>query len=758
MSGRFAAALRMMHLGGPAAPPSGSSSLFFKGDAKLYTKASSGVEEKVAVITDLDSKANVSHGHAIADLPVASSGISSATQVVRADDSRLSGSRTPSGAAGGALSGAYPSPTIANEAVTAAKIAPSTITTKQLVVSDSENAVTDFSQAANRTAYPATGLLSWDYSGGEPLGAWRLKITGSGPSNYTIFSVGPPIPVVPGQEFLFEYGIYLQGNPNYDVALNFLVQDQRGTVVNYDTGVPTSRSSTQNNWLTKTVVVTIPANGALVYPEVKINPTVAEATRQGDYFFRNMSIRRRSGSSLIADGAITPEKIASAAITEGKVAEGAITAKKLNIAIGGGNLVTDSSFEQSTGTGPWTWINNGPGSMALSTEVAWQGTKSMKVVAGQENWGYLNPFSALRAGRTYTFSIYVYSLTAQDLVLTNYNTPVQGPVVSALANTWHRLRLTQTIPTNATGVFLSVRHPGRVAQIGTVYLDGFQVEEGDVPTAYSPKTDEILPGTVTDTEISSANKDGLATRPSMRTLGTGAQQAVAGNDARLANARTPTAHTHAIADLPVAASGTSSATQVVRADDARLSNARTPTTHNHDIVDVTGVTAFARTVLDDTSASSARTTLDVYSKGEADALAVPTGLMGSAKLTATTTMPSNTTLGGSAGYVPGLSVTVTGEGRPVVLSLFLPSVKRNSTTSTYCYLYVNQGSDMVGLSIVKGLGTADPGDTGHFAMSTGVLTQGVNYTFSAGSSSPTTGTRTALCGATYPAELRVTRA
>jgi hypothetical protein len=53
--------------------------------------------------------------------------------------------------------------------------------------------------------------------------------------------------------------------------------------------------------------------------------------------------------------------------------------------------------------------------------------------------------------------------------------------------------------------------------------------------------------------------------------------------------KSSTGHQHAAADvssgtlviarLPVAASGTSSTTQVVRADDARLSNARTPTAH-----------------------------------------------------------------------------------------------------------------------------------------------------------------------------------
>lgn len=63
--------------------------------------------------------------------------------------------------------------------------------------------------------------------------------------------------------------------------------------------------------------------------------------------------------------------------------------------------------------------------------------------------------------------------------------------------------------------------------------------------------------------------------------------------------KAPTAHTHdagainsgtiALARLPVAPSGTSNNTQVVRADDARLSNARAPTAHGHAIADVTNL-------------------------------------------------------------------------------------------------------------------------------------------------------------------------
>lgn len=101
-------------------------------------------------------------------------------------------------------------------------------------------------------------------------------------------------------------------------------------------------------------------------------------------------------------------------------------------------------------------------------------------------------------------------------------------------------------------------------------------------------------------------------------FGTTAGTVTQGNDSRLSNARTPTAHTHlwaditdkpstftpsahthtksqitdfahthVITDLPVAASGVSNATSLVRADDSRLSNSRTPTSHTHLWADIT---------------------------------------------------------------------------------------------------------------------------------------------------------------------------
>jgi hypothetical protein len=51
---------------------------------------------------------------------------------------------------------------------------------------------------------------------------------------------------------------------------------------------------------------------------------------------------------------------------------------------------------------------------------------------------------------------------------------------------------------------------------------------------------KVNDGSLIAADINSNNKDGSANVPSLRTLGNGAQQAVAGNDSRLSDARTPT--------------------------------------------------------------------------------------------------------------------------------------------------------------------------------------------------------------------------
>jgi hypothetical protein len=100
----------------------------------------------------------------------------------------------------------------------------------------------------------------------------------------------------------------------------------------------------------------------------------------------------------------------------------------------------------------------------------------------------------------------------------------------------------------------------------------------------------VADGTLVDADVAAANKDGTAATPSLRTLGTGAQQAAAGTDARLSNARTPTAHatTHqpggtdpmTVDAVPATGSlrtlGTG-AQQAAAGNDARFADGRAPT-------------------------------------------------------------------------------------------------------------------------------------------------------------------------------------
>lgn len=76
--------------------------------------------------------------------------------------------------------------------------------------------------------------------------------------------------------------------------------------------------------------------------------------------------------------------------------------------------------------------------------------------------------------------------------------------------------------TNAAGGDLTGSYPNPVVATGAI-------------TAV-----KIANGTITDTQIATANKDGAAGTVSLRSLGTGSTQACAGNDSRLSDSRAPT--------------------------------------------------------------------------------------------------------------------------------------------------------------------------------------------------------------------------
>ena len=123
----------------------------------------------------------------------------------------------------------------------------------------------------------------------------------------------------------------------------------------------------------------------------------------------------------------------------------------------------------------------------------------------------------------------------------------------------------------------------------------------------TPTTPAISPTRATSTPRPAAPASASSGSTICVTYGTTASSACVGNDARLSDARTPTAHTHDAGDLTdegdfyaktrgtglglsggddLVTYGTSASTACV-GNDARLSDARTPTAHTHDAGDLT---------------------------------------------------------------------------------------------------------------------------------------------------------------------------
>lgn len=100
-------------------------------------------------------------------------------------------------------------------------------------------------------------------------------------------------------------------------------------------------------------------------------------------------------------------------------------------------------------------------------------------------------------------------------------------------------RLTGWLERGAYEVTITI--PGKVPY--SEFIDAAPASDKSVTTTWiadnAVTASQILNGTITDSEIASANKDGVAGTASLRTLGAGAQQATAGNDARLSDQRTP---------------------------------------------------------------------------------------------------------------------------------------------------------------------------------------------------------------------------
>lgn len=204
-------------------------------------------------------------------------------------------------------------------------------------------------------------------------------------------------------------------------------------------------------------------------------------------------------TTTIADNAITTIKIAANQITATQLSAGSVTANKLSVIVGGGNLLLNSSFENTALTS-WAQYNqvvmtsgaspNGKdgGAYAIATATA--------VVADS---GIVQNYS-VTSGLTYTLSTWVRNPGAAVInarlrfagVGMSGNTAIAVPA----DNTWRRYSLTATATASGVANIRAIEFYTGGSTSGVLHIDQAQFEEGDVATAYSPKPDEILPGTI----------------------------------------------------------------------------------------------------------------------------------------------------------------------------------------------------------------------------------------------------------------------
>jgi hypothetical protein len=195
----------------------------------------------------------------------------------------------------------------------------------------------------------------------------------------------------------------------------------------------------------------------------------------------------------------------------GVVTTGAsVPASTLTGFIGGGNLLIDSSFESPDPALPGSKFVNGGASFAKSSAQAFHGTKSLAVsYAASGSFCYTQavshhgiPVTTLR-GRPVVFSAWVYKTGTGTLatdkslrISDDFGDLAVAPMSSIPANQWTRVVLKGTPSASTTELYLVLYNPHSAGGV-TVYFDGLQLELGDAATAYAPKPDEIIYGSIT---------------------------------------------------------------------------------------------------------------------------------------------------------------------------------------------------------------------------------------------------------------------
>lgn len=190
----------------------------------------------------------------------------------------------------------------------------------------------DFTNLAADGNFTDTTKANWTGSGTVIAGTTepnKLQVITAASGNNDQTNVNS-FQVTPGEKIYGEIWVYGEttnvgaGGPN----LHLTIKMDDGSVQWPQFGSST-RAAVQGVWTKLSGTVTIPANAR----SAKVEPAVGfSADAVGNiYYFRQASVRRMSGATLIEDGAITTNKILAGSITaaSGIIADAAITSAKI---------------------------------------------------------------------------------------------------------------------------------------------------------------------------------------------------------------------------------------------------------------------------------------------------------------------------------------------------------------------------------------------------------------------------------------------
>lgn len=424
------------------------------------------------VISSLDVGKLLSGSIASADIQVASTG------AIRSTD-------YAAGATGWKLSTAgleVNSGVISGQTIKAA-----TIDTSKLVISDLTNLFPNPMYFNNGSDWvlsgPATITIVAD---GPTQNHVLMTKTGSGESQFKVNPLSR-IKVTEGDKHYVQYEIWLDnssmttggGNSGmyarcYNTAgtftgsLNILTQSVASL-----TDTPTVKSGT----------FTIPAGVAWIEPDFYMSSSTVSGTAS---HYRSPILRRMASAELIVDGSIT--------------------ANKLNIKLGGDNLIANSSFESTSA--PLGAAGNGA-TIVTSTDVSYRGTRSIKLTTGASSYPYHSVSTmlaeTLKPNTTYTFTAWVWNpavnTVTNNLYVQALGTGVATQTIQTLitvpTEVWTPLRCVFTTNNDAIPAVTLITVMNTPASAGKVfYIGALKLEESDVGSTYSPRADEILPGTI----------------------------------------------------------------------------------------------------------------------------------------------------------------------------------------------------------------------------------------------------------------------